>query len=224
MQCQNKLEIQDAWISPLSDCFCCWFVFQWDLVCDRAWLVELSMSMQAVGKMIAALIFNHMSDKYGRKMVFLCCFWTNIIIASTRAFSPNMIMYSLLVFFGGMVQQVSEKMLLVKYLGIIRKHPKAFSVMKKYACERYDSWWFIYLIITMFWYPKIFEISIFFSHPNGSYFGPSSYRINCGWPFWAELFVWFTNKSVLTRRLRLRVLPYWRIIWWFTQIIQWPSC
>ena len=83
------------------------FVFQWDLVCDRAWLVELSMSMQAAGKMIGALVFNHLSDKYGRKMVFLSCFWANVVVASTRAFSPNMVMYSLLVFLGGTVQQVS---------------------------------------------------------------------------------------------------------------------
>ena len=46
-------------------------VFQWDLVCGKEALVEMSQTIMVIGVMIGAMVFTAASDAIGRKPVFL---------------------------------------------------------------------------------------------------------------------------------------------------------
>ena len=78
-------------------------------------MVELSMMLQGAGSIVGALLCNWLADKYGRKIVFLTCMWSNCVLATVQAFSPSMTFYTVLTFLDGLQQQVIKKNL-IKYL------------------------------------------------------------------------------------------------------------
>ena len=82
------------------------FASQFDLVCSRHMLVEVSMMLNNVGQAIGAFLFSMLSDKFGRKLIFLGCLWGNVAVALAQAFSVNMAMYTSLAFFDGLLQAV----------------------------------------------------------------------------------------------------------------------
>ncbi|XP_013092225.2 organic anion transporter 3-like isoform X1 [Biomphalaria glabrata] len=47
------------------------FVSEWDLVCDKESLSDVSMSVNYISEMIWALVFTRLSDIYGRKKLFM---------------------------------------------------------------------------------------------------------------------------------------------------------
>jgi len=82
------------------------FVVQWDLVCDRAYLKDLTQTSYVVGFMVSVLIFSILSDKFGRKPLFLFCQWALVVVGVANAFAPNYLVFTVLRFFSGMLQQV----------------------------------------------------------------------------------------------------------------------
>jgi len=82
------------------------FCLQWDLVCDRAYLKDLTQTILIVGVMFGALIFTSLSDKFGRKPVLLFSQWAMVIVGVANAFAPNYYVFTVFRFFTGMIQQV----------------------------------------------------------------------------------------------------------------------
>ena len=79
---------------------------QFELVCGSNWLVELSMSIGALGAAVGGMVFPYLADLYGRKTIFLLCTWTNVVIAVIMAFSPSFTFYTVFSFIDGLQQQV----------------------------------------------------------------------------------------------------------------------
>jgi len=79
---------------------------QWDLVCDKNYLMETSQSVFSFGVMVGAIIFTWMADRLGRKPVHLACQYSMFAIGLAIAFSPNYIMFVVLRFFLGAVREV----------------------------------------------------------------------------------------------------------------------
>ena len=90
--------------------------FQWDLVCGKGWLVELSMTISHVGAAFGSIIFTQMSDLYGRKPIFIACIWSNVVIAFVQAFSPSYAFYTVFNFLDGFFQQVKQEEMSLKIL------------------------------------------------------------------------------------------------------------
>ena len=85
---------------------CCVFVVQWDLVCDRSYLKDLTQTVFILGLVIGTLIFTILSDTLGRKPVFLFCQWAMVVVGVANAFAPNYFVFTVLRFFNGMLAQV----------------------------------------------------------------------------------------------------------------------
>ena len=82
------------------------FCLQWDLVCDRAYLKDLTQTIMTVGMMFGALICTSLSDKFGRKPIFLISNWVMVIMGVASVFSPNYYVFTVLRFFSGILVQV----------------------------------------------------------------------------------------------------------------------
>lgn len=80
--------------------FTCWF-FQWDLVCNDNFMVDLSSTIYMVGNTVGALCLTPLSDKFGRKWVILSFLWIQGVIGIATAFSSSYIMFTVLRFFIG---------------------------------------------------------------------------------------------------------------------------
>lgn len=79
---------------------------QWDLVCNREYLKDLSQTILTVGVMFGAMGFTTLSDHFGRKPVFLFSQWAMVVVGVITAFVPNYYVFLVLRFCTGALQQV----------------------------------------------------------------------------------------------------------------------
>lgn len=76
-------------------------VTKWDLVCEKEPMSYLSQSVLVAGIMIGAVVFCYVSDRLGRKIVFLFCQMCLGIVGIITAFSPYFEIFIVLRFFTG---------------------------------------------------------------------------------------------------------------------------
>jgi len=82
---------------------------QWDLVCDKNYLVETSQSVFSVGVMVGIFVFTTLADRIGRKPVLLCCEFTMIVLGVAIAFSRNYVTFVVLRFLQGAMREAGDK-------------------------------------------------------------------------------------------------------------------
>jgi len=80
-------------------------VSQWDLVCDRGFLKETAQMVMVFGVMLGAMFFSALSDKLGRKPVFLFSQYAMVVIGTITAFVDNYYLFTALRFIAGALQQ-----------------------------------------------------------------------------------------------------------------------
>ncbi|XP_041370467.1 organic cation transporter protein-like [Gigantopelta aegis] len=76
-------------------------VTDWDLVCDRNYVVELSMTIYMVGTAVGALTLTAMADRFGRKRILLPCLILQTVVGTGVAFVNNVVLFTTLRFFVG---------------------------------------------------------------------------------------------------------------------------
>ncbi|XP_004921746.1 organic cation transporter protein [Bombyx mori] len=73
-------------------------VSQWDLVCDRHWLKNLTQTIFMLGILVGNMLFGHLSDRFGRRTPFLAAVFLQLISGVTTAYSVNWYMFTTLRF------------------------------------------------------------------------------------------------------------------------------
>ena len=102
--CVNVCACADICFHELL-CLCS---FQWDLVCKRDFLVELSMTIFMVGAMVGAMVILPLSDRFGRKRVMLGCLFCQACVGTATAFVESYTLFTIFRFIIGMLNIVSS--------------------------------------------------------------------------------------------------------------------
>ncbi|KAL5004747.1 hypothetical protein ScPMuIL_018203, partial [Solemya velum] len=76
-------------------------VTEFDLVCDRGSMKDLTQTLLMLGLGVGALLFTPMSDKFGRKPLNVSVHIVSFILSIGISFSPNYIVYAILRFLIG---------------------------------------------------------------------------------------------------------------------------
>ncbi|XP_025192491.1 organic cation transporter protein [Melanaphis sacchari] len=71
-------------------------VMEFNLVCDRAWYKGTADSMLMVGVMLGSIIFGYLSDRIGRKNIFMISLWLQGIVGCGMAFAQEYWSFTLL--------------------------------------------------------------------------------------------------------------------------------
>ncbi|KAK7481091.1 hypothetical protein BaRGS_00027631 [Batillaria attramentaria] len=80
------------------------FVSEWDLVCERAPLAQLSQTLIMAGMFAGALVLSPLADKYGRKTLHVVCHVMLFVVSIAMAFMPNYASLFVTKFFAGVFQ------------------------------------------------------------------------------------------------------------------------
>ncbi|KAK3764942.1 hypothetical protein RRG08_045744 [Elysia crispata] len=81
------------------------FVSEWDLVCDKSALPEVSQTVLVSGMMIGALLFGFLLDMFGRRPLFVVCHVLYFGVAIVTALMPNYASFVCMRFLQGALQQ-----------------------------------------------------------------------------------------------------------------------
>ncbi|XP_011555633.3 organic cation transporter protein isoform X1 [Plutella xylostella] len=74
-------------------------VSEWSLVCSRHWLRNLTQTFFMLGILVGNMVFGHLSDRFGRRLPFLCAVFLQLVSGVATAYSVNWYMFTALRFF-----------------------------------------------------------------------------------------------------------------------------
>lgn len=74
-------------------------VDEWDLVCDREWMISIAKTVYMVGFLVSVVICGQVSDRFGRRPVVIMCLAIFLASAFLTLLSKNFIMFIVLRFF-----------------------------------------------------------------------------------------------------------------------------
>lgn len=77
-------------------------VSKYDLVCDNAYLNELTTTIYMVGSTCGVLFLMPLADRFGTKSVMLVCLWVQAVFATCTIWAGDIISYCVLKFFIGL--------------------------------------------------------------------------------------------------------------------------
>lgn len=103
----STVTCENGWVYT-TDVYGSTIVSEWDLVCSRAFLVELSQTVLMIGVMIGSLTAGYLADRFGRKKVFFISLFLQGIIGCFQAFSPSFTIFIILRLFMGILDQGYE--------------------------------------------------------------------------------------------------------------------
>ncbi|XP_074650113.1 organic cation transporter protein-like [Tubulanus polymorphus] len=131
----TTVSCQNGWTYANHEEFGSTIVTEFDLVCDKSYLSELSQTLYVMGETIGSILITPLADVYGRKRVHLICQFFLAACTVIQSFSVNYIMFVLLRVANGMFL---SGVVLTAIVAAIEMFPME---MRTLAGQLFFVWW-----------------------------------------------------------------------------------
>ncbi|XP_041364013.1 solute carrier family 22 member 4-like isoform X2 [Gigantopelta aegis] len=112
------------------------FVSEWDLVCGKNYLVELSTTVYMVGATVGSVFLTPFSDRFGRKWMMLGYFWAQSVLGFGLVWSDSIVTFTVLRFFIGALDVASS---VAAYVLMIEVFPSSYRMAPSVMCQAFWS-------------------------------------------------------------------------------------
>ncbi|CAH1775012.1 unnamed protein product [Owenia fusiformis] len=138
-------------------------VAEWDLVCRKNYLVELSTSVFMAGLMAGSLFISPLSDKFGRKHLLLIYMWIQTIIAFSMAFTTDYIQFIVLRFFIG---ALNRGIAIISYVLVTEVFPPKHRTLPGISLQMFWAAGYMLLALLGYFIPNWRHLEMVISLPT----------------------------------------------------------
>ncbi|XP_055944010.1 organic cation transporter protein-like [Argiope bruennichi] len=134
---------------------------EWDLVCDREWLVSMAKTVYMLGFLFGSVINGQLSDRFGRRKVLIFCLIDFLIFGFLTLLSPNIIMFLICRFglaFGITSAFVNSPVILAEIVGFEYRSVYCFTYKYGFTLAFMTMPLIAWLIPDWFWLHLIFTL------------------------------------------------------------------
>ncbi|XP_041364045.1 solute carrier family 22 member 21-like isoform X2 [Gigantopelta aegis] len=126
----------DGWTYLWDDAGRTSFVTEWDLVCRKNYLAELSTTVYMAGAAVGSVLLAPFSDRFGRKWMMLGCFWAQNALGFSLAWSDSIFTFTALRFFVGALYVTTS---ITSFVMMIEVFPSSHRMMPSVLMQGFWS-------------------------------------------------------------------------------------
>ncbi|GFS68784.1 organic cation transporter protein [Nephila pilipes] len=138
-------------------------VDEWDLVCDREWMISMSKTVYMMAFLFSSSLSGQMSDRFGRRKIFLVCLCTFLVFAHLTLLCTNIVMFMVFRFFmalGMTSVYVGSYVILSEIVGVEYRTTYCFAfkygwtfayMLMPYIAWLLPSWFWLQFVFTVPW-------------------------------------------------------------------------
>ncbi|CAH1366931.1 organic cation transporter protein-like [Tenebrio molitor] len=167
-------------------------VIEWELTCEKAYMIATGNSLFMVGVMLGSIIFGQLSDKFGRKLIFFISLVIQVVFGLIAAFTPEFWSFTLS---RAIVGATTSGVFLVAYVIALEMVGPRMRLLAGTGCQMFFSAGYMLTAVFAIYVDNWRNLQLALTVPGLVFF--------CYWWFIPESTRWLLNQNRISEAKNL---------------------